>query len=101
MILLLATFYLFSSSGDYSYDGKLPLTGFIYSNVTFSVQILNEVIPFNLANPVLADDSLTPTYINGLRIADFSLTSTSSSFRLYITHDKLHLIERTYGVDDT
>ena len=89
---------LTSLSFVFAYDGIQPLTGYIYSSVTFSVDISDE--PFNLANPVLADNSASPTYINGIRVGSFSLTATSSRFNLYVTHDKLHLIERTYGVDD-
>lgn len=89
---------LISLISVFAYDGVQPLTGYIYSSVSFSVDISSE--PFNLANPLLSDDSASPTYINGLRIGNFSLMATSSKFNLYVTHDKLHLIERTYGVDD-
>ena len=92
LILFASLFFVFS------YDGVQPLTGYIYSSVSFAVDISTD--PFNLAYPVLADDSDSPSHINGLRIGSFSLTATSSSFKLYITHDKLHLVERTYGVDD-
>ena len=88
LILLAALSFVFSC------DGVQPLTGYIYSNVTFSVDISSE--PFNLTNPVLSDESAGPVF----SIGSYSLSATSSSFNLYVTHDKLHLIERTYGVDD-
>ncbi len=82
------------------YDAMQPLTGYIYSNVTFSVSLLDEVFPFNLSDSNFAEDGASPTTVRGLRIGKYTLSSTSTSFKLYVTHDNLKIVERTFGIDD-
>jgi len=82
------------------YDAVQPLIGYIYSNVTFSVSLLEEVFPFDISNSSYAEDSTTPTSVNGLNIGTYTLSSTSTSFKLYVAHDKLTVVERTFGIDD-
>ncbi len=98
ILLLLVLFSLLPVFADY--DAVQPLTGYIYSNVTFSVSLLEEVFPFDLNNSSYAEDTTSPTSVNGLKIGTYSLSSTSTSFKLYVSHDKLTVVERTFGIDD-
>ncbi len=99
--MIIIFFVLVSLSPVFAdYDAVQPLTGYIYSNVTFSVSLLDEVFPFDLSNSSYAEDTSSPTSVNGLNIGTYSLSSSSTSFKLYVAHDKLTIVERTFGIDD-
>jgi len=98
IILLFVIASIFPVFADY--NAVQPLTGYIYSNVTFSITIFEEYLPFDLTNSDYAEDSSSPTYAKGVNIGSYTLSSTSTVFKLYVTHDKLTLVDRTFGIDD-
>ncbi len=100
IVILLAAHLAFADTQPPTPDAIQPLTGYIYSNVSFSVALLEEVFPFDLTNTLLAEDTATPSAVNGLRIGTYSLQSTGTTFKLYVTHDRLTVVERTFGTDD-
>lgn len=72
------------------------MIGYIYGSIFFDVS-LNESVPFDLESPEVMENPTPATNMSGLRIGTYTL-QTNTDFKLYIVHDKLHLVERTFGV---
>ncbi len=71
------------------------MVGYVNLTLNFTVDIKNEVLPFDLDG---ADVFYNSQYevgdhgiINGIKIATYTLISNDYNFNLYITHDKLKL----------
>ncbi len=75
------------------------MVGYVYGSVSFNVS-LNEAVPFDLESSTVAENPHPTTVLGGLTIGTYSLI-TNVDFRLYVTHDKLHLVERTFGTTYT
>ena len=75
------------------------MTGFVYGSVVFNVS-LNDSVPFDLESPSVSENPYPTSSISGLNIGTYTL-QTNTDFKLYITHDKLHLVERTFGTTYT
>lgn len=71
------------------------IMGYIDSSTSFSVNILNEVLPFDLESKEVA---MTNSNIKGIRIGTFSLLSNTKDFRLYAAHTPL-VWDSTSAVD--
>ena len=76
-------------------NGSLPLTGYVYSSVKLEVTI-DGSIPFDLETPSVQENPNPTQSIQGLRIGSYNL-KCNMTFKLYITHDKLHLVARQFG----
>ena len=76
-----------------------PLVGYLYGEISFSVNLLDEVLPFNLASPEVAERT-SSNMISGLRIGTYSLIASNVSFKLYVTHSQMLLKERIFGIED-
>ena len=87
ILILIAASPIFSVIGD---TVDHVMLGYVRQSLNFSVSLLNNVLPFDLDGSDVAYNS-SPTIINGLRVATFTLVSNNFNFTLYITHDKLTL----------
>ncbi len=76
-------------------SGVLPMTGYVYSSVKLDVTIDGSV-PFDLETPEVQENPNPTTVIQGLRIGSYNL-KCNMPFKLYIAHDKLHLVARQFG----
>ena len=76
-----------------------PLIGYVYGAVSFSVEFFDEVLPFNLASDVVAQNSSVFS-VGGLRVGKYTLQASNMNFTLYIAHEKLLLKERIFGIED-
>lgn len=76
-----------------------PLVGYLYGEISFSVNLLDEVLPFNLASPEVAERT-TSNMLSGLRIGTYSLVASNVTFKLYVTHSQMFLKERIFGIED-
>lgn len=76
-----------------------PLVGYLYGEISFSVNLLDEVLPFNLASPEVVERT-SSNIISGLRIGTYSLVASNVSFKLYVTHSQMLLKERIFGIED-
>ena len=80
------------------------MLGYVNAAVDFSVDILEDVLPFDLEG---SDVAFNDRYIagdsgqiKGLRIGEYTLVSNSNEFELYIAHTPLILKEASAGEDD-
>ncbi len=64
--------------------------GFVGDEVTFSVDIDDTILPFNLEDPLVKKNP-SPTVVTGLRIGTMFLSSNQEAFSLTISHDNLTL----------
>ena len=76
-------------------NGSLPLTGYVYSSVKLEVTI-DGSIPFDIELAEVQENPNPTQSIQGLRIGSYNL-KCNMTFKLYITHDKLHLVARQFG----
>ena len=76
-------------------SGVLPMTGYVYSSVKLDVTIDGSV-PFDLELEEVQENPNPTTVIQGLRIGSYNL-KCNMPFKLYIAHDKLHLVARQFG----
>lgn len=67
------------------------MLGYVESATDFSVEIFEEVLPFDLDGSEVAYNPNWATLIRGLRIGQYSLISNTGDFELYISHTKLTL----------
>ena len=72
------------------------LLGYVESSITFSLEIIQEVLPFNLDSAEVKENTST-TEVVGLRIGSYSLVSNNSTFSLYVTHSPLTLSAAASG----
>ena len=61
--------------------------GYIDSNTTFSVNMLNEVLPFDLESKEVVMSAATN--VKGIRIGTFSILSNTKDFRVFVAHTPL------------
>ncbi len=78
---------------------KHEMIGYVYGSVTFNVSI-NDSVPFDLDSNIIQENLNYATRISGLEIGTYTLI-TNTVFKLYVTHDKLHLVDRTFGTTYT
>lgn len=75
------------------------LRGYVYGATTFSVSMLEAALPFNLESPDVEDNPNYLSQLKGLRVGSYSLESNVTDFVLYIAHDPLVLVNRTFGTE--
>ena len=100
LILICSALLLSRLFASDEYQLRQSLVGYVYGSTAFTVTIIEEVLPFNLESSAVAENPTPTTKTGGLRIGYYSLTSNIEGFKMYILHDKLHLVARTFGVDD-
>ena len=95
MIFVIMTIVSFSIFAVTDPPVSHMLVGYVDLTLNFSLDIKNEVLPFDLDG---ADVFYNSSYvegdegiINGIKIASYTLISNDYNFRLFITHDKLKL----------
>lgn len=95
--ILASIIICFSLYADESIEDNLghQMIGYVYGSVSFDVSI-NDSVPFDLESETVQENLNPTTSISGLQIGTYSLV-TNTYFKLYITHDKLHLVDRTFG----
>lgn len=95
MILALIMFVAFSTSTVSAHF----IMGYIDSNTAFSVNLLNEVLPFDLDSKEVR--MTTVPNIKGIRIGTYSLMSNTKDFKLYVAHSPLSWISSSAVDGDT
>lgn len=99
IIAILIVLVGFSAAAETKETLVQPLVGYLYGEISFSVNLIDEVLPFNLASPEVAERT-TSNMLSGLRIGTYSLIASNVSFKLYVTHGKMVLKERIFGIED-
>lgn len=87
MLILLACGSLFAWTSDWYAH---YLLGYVEASITFSLDIIQEVLPFDLDSVEVKENTST-TDVVGLRIGSYSLVSNNSNFSLFVTHSPLTL----------
>ena len=99
IITMLILLPLFASVDTIKDNGIQNLIGYVYSGVSFTVS-LNGNVPFNLESNAVKENPSPAVSIKGLQIGTYSLEA-NTAIKLYIAHDKLHLVDRTFGTSYT
>lgn len=94
LIVLLAFLILLPAFSDQTIYAPLVqyMLGHVDSAVEFGIEILEEVLPFDLDGRDVAYNPTPDSTISGLQIGSYSLVSNTRYFDLYITHTPLVLI---------
>ena len=97
VILVLAIFLVSFTS---VFAGRLqvqvqPLIGYILKEVSFSIEIMNEELPFDLQSETVNPANGSVSTLSGLRIGTYSLES-NCNVSLYVAHTKLYQIGRAH-----
>ena len=99
LILLLLAVSICSAAQTVLDQVGHTMVGYVYGSVVFNVA-LNDAVPFDLESPSISENPSPLTSLAGLNIGTYTL-QTNTDFKLYITHDALHLVERTFGTTYT
>ena len=68
--------------------------GQIRTSVVFEVNIMEEVLPFDL-NSALVQYNDTPSVATGLRLGSYRLISNNDNLKMVVSHTPLHLQDNT------
>lgn len=97
LILFISLFASFAAPLERSVQ---PLIGYILKAVTFSVDIMNEVLPFDLKSEKVNPANGSASVLSGLKIGSYSLNA-NCDIKLYVAHTKLFLSGRIFGIGDS
>ena len=97
LVFLLSSVSLFALDMLQSYTQ--PLIGYILKSINFSVDIMEEVLPFDLQSSNVNPANGSASSLSGLRIGNYSLES-NCDVKLYVAHTKLYLSGRIFGIGD-
>lgn len=107
LILLLGYFYLFAASVA-SEPYPFYLLGHVAEDVQFEIEFSNSVLPFDLTSNDVKYNATTqrdntayskPLEVRGLYVGNFSLSSNTATFTIYISHTPLMLTGGNDSID--
>lgn len=93
LVIIVILFSVFSVSAVTVYAPLAQyMLGHVDSLVEFGIEILEDVLPFDLDGSDIAYNEHPNTTVSGLQIGTYSVVANSRQFDIYITHTPLTLI---------